>query len=502
MPNIQLKFKTITAGNLSQLVGGGTYTETSTNLSVTSKGVNLYSVDTSALRALDILSINSVTLHMEAETSRNGINLYYGYFRYSAFTGDAGTLKAEGETDRFTSTNKNASNNPFNENLGYWTIDDLIINDTILVSIEPRFYSTLSTKYTLTNFYIDIDYTIRTYETCIYNTSGSIGQRGGSITLNRLSMSTTTTITDYTYLKCVLGETLIMQASPSPGFKFDHWERANSSESSILSYDSIFTRTLTRDDIFYETDAIGNPSMIFNYSAVYTPICVTYDTLFSFKRWADFEIYRSDNYCISDKTDTGFSLYAPIDDTYTKESFRFPVTPGKTYTIEYEHTGTETGADNEVFVFYYTATSIAWDSFDSAIASKFNFTVPEGHFWASIRCDSNTAGGTVTYNNFRVYPAEHTYMSTTVPAIDRTDTFEWSMPIPVRPGYTFKGWNTDPAGNGTYHTTSDTWPTEDLILYSQWSLENVYAGDKKVSAYVGTIPVKEIYVGITKVFEL
>ena len=80
-------------------------------------------------------------------------------------------------------------------------------------------------------------------------------------------------------------------------------------------------------------------------------------------------------------------------------------------------------------------------------------------------------------------------MSDTVSAAERTDIGAWSMPKPIRDGYTFKGWNTKPDGSGTVYTASSGFPVEDTTLYSQWtenppeitSAELIYS-DKQVSA--------------------
>lgn len=89
-------------------------------------------------------------------------------------------------------------------------------------------------------------------------------------------------------------------------------------------------------------------------------------------------------------------------------------------------------------------------------------------------------------------------MSNTVDESERVDYGLWSMPTPVRSGYEFIGWNTEPDGGGTAYTSESTFPTDDLTLYSQWKdMSKVYCGTKKVSVYCGTQKVS-VYCGTVK----
>lgn len=108
---------------------------------------------------------------------------------------------------------------------------------------------------------------------------------------------------------------------------------------------------------------------------------------------------------------------------------------------------------------------------------------------------NTTTGSKVTYSNFVMCPVDYEYMLTTLPASKRAQSGKWNMPTPTRKGYKFKGWNTQPNGSGTTYTSNMSFPTEDLVLYSQWEqVANVFVGSRLVDVYVGNRLV-DVYIG-------
>lgn len=244
------------------------------------------------------------------------------------------------------------------------------------------------------------------------------------------------------------GSSVTISATPKAGYKFVKWNDGNTSAS----------RTVT---------VTANAT----YTATFIPIFVTYDSIFSFSKWKEKGISASTRGTISNITDTGFTMTASIDDAYTVYSHIFPVEAGKTYTLEFEATGGASSTSFESFVFFHSSSSdYSWSALKNSYANKWNFTVPDGYSWASIRVDANLSGETITYNNFRIYPTDYSYMGSTVSAANRSDIAAWSIPTPTRSNYTFLGWYTQPNGGGTKYTASSTYPSDDLTLYSSWKI--------------------------------
>lgn len=76
-----------------------------------------------------------------------------------------------------------------------------------------------------------------------------------------------------------------------------------------------------------------------------------------------------------------------------------------------------------------------------------------------------------------------------------------TLSTPSREGYAFKGWYTGENGTGDKVDSTDSFP-KGLTVYSAWRINDVY-GRASLSKenYVGDTPVKEIYRGMTKVYE-
>lgn len=215
-------------------------------------------------------------------------------------------------------------------------------------------------------------------------------------------------------------------------------------------------------------------------TAMYRPaIYVTYDTIFSYLKWKEYQTITGSGSTVSNITNTGFTLKANRNDAYTNDSHRFPfpiANVGSQYTIEYEKTG---AANTEAFVFFHKDANTSWDSLNNGggtATPKFNFTVTSGDTYGSLRTDVNVNGETANFSNFRIYPTNYSYMSTSLPATHRSDCETWSMTNPnARTGYTFKEWNTKPNGTGTKYTSSSIFPTSDLVLYSIWTINKYKA---------------------------
>lgn len=240
------------------------------------------------------------------------------------------------------------------------------------------------------------------------------------------------------------GATATLTATPKSGYKFASWNDGNTSA----------TRTVT---------VTGNAT----YTAYFVPVYVIYDSIFSFKRWADTNLVSWTLMNISNVTDTGFTGTSLVDDAYTLESQPLiPVEQGKQYIVAFDRSQ----GGHELFVFHCDASG-AWGELDYlGDATLQIFTAKTNYI--SIRVDIVGAGREITFSNFRIYPYGYEYMKDSVPAAERTDVASWSMPTPTRAGYNFLGWNTKPDGSGTTYTSSSAFPTDDLILYSQWKANN------------------------------
>lgn len=124
--------------------------------------------------------------------------------------------------------------------------------------------------------------------------------------------------------------------------------------------------------------------------------------------------------------------------------------------------------------------------------------------YVSFNITNYLTGSKVTYSDFVLYPYDtlnnaYDYMETSLTQNQRVNSGKWDMPTPVRENYYFTGWNTKIDGSGVKYTSNSPYPTEDLVLYSQWSknpVSNVYVGNAPMDVYVGTTPV-DVYVGTT-----
>lgn len=246
------------------------------------------------------------------------------------------------------------------------------------------------------------------------------------------------------------GKTATLTAVPDSGYRFVKWQEDNSTEnprSFTVTGDATYTAVFEVDKIY-----------------------IIYDSLFSFKRWKDTNLASNSLISVSDVTDIGFKGTALVDDAYTNECRPLiPVQIGKEYTIEFD----ASGGGFECFVFNCDVNG-AWESSNPMFTmqtntKKFNFVSVTNYI--SIRCDVVGTGTVVNFSNFRIYPSDCPYMSNTLSAEERTDLNAWSMPTPIRKGYEFLGWYTQPNGGGTKYTSSSAFPTSDLVLYSHWKIQ-------------------------------
>lgn len=282
------------------------------------------------------------------------------------------------------------------------------------------------------------------------------------------------------------GKTVTLTAIPSNGYKFVSWSDGNTDAS----------RTIT---------VTGNAT----YTATFAPNpYITYDSVFSFKKWKDSGISGS-NATVLAITDISFTLTSNDGALEgTSSSPYFPVEPGKSYTIDIDISG----SNWDIYIFFCDADG-NWIDFADGPTNRFSYDTDWGNTFtapnkdsvvkAQIRCDANGSNNVVSFSNFRIYPAEYGYMSNSVPANERTDTDSWSIPTPTREGYTFLGWFTEPIG-GTQYNSNSAFPTTDLVLYSQWKLNKInqiYIGNQLISEiYIGTQPVKAVYIGTQKIY--
>lgn len=251
---------------------------------------------------------------------------------------------------------------------------------------------------------------------------------------------------------------LTLNPATKSGYKFVGWSYTNNSGGSFTVSADGYTE-------YYYGTIDGATDTLF---AIWEPIYITYDSIFNFQKWKDKGI-TSDNGVVSNISDIGFEFTASADDAYTRESPAFPVTKGQNYTLECN----VTGGPFQIFVFNCPTLNGDWGNMPAG--QQFTYKDNETKFefsaltdYITIRCDSVGTGTAVTFENIRIYPSEFAYMSTTVSSQKRHNTAEWNMPTPVREGYLFVGWNAMPEGKGEYITAESDFPTNDIVLYSQW----------------------------------
>lgn len=273
------------------------------------------------------------------------------------------------------------------------------------------------------------------------------------------------------------GTNATLRAIPNNGYKFVKWSDGNTSASRTITVTGNATYTA-----YFELDKIY----------------VTFDSIFNFDKWKDSGITSGNTATISNITNTGFSITANASDSYTNNSHLFTVTPNTNYILEYDAVGN--GHEAYVFCDGKVVAGRFWNTTNGVL----RFTVPSDCTTIAIRCDSNVSGNTIDYSNIRIYPADYSYMSNSVTATNRSCVNSWNFPTPTRTGYDFLGWNTKPDGSGTTYNSSSSFPTSDLVLYSQWKISKInkiYIGTSQPkSIYVGTSEVKAVYVGTTKVY--
>ena len=242
------------------------------------------------------------------------------------------------------------------------------------------------------------------------------------------------------------------------------------------------------------------------YLAIFEPVYVMYDSIFCYQKWKHNGITANKGY-ITNVTNSGFTLTSEEDVSEgTASSCYFQVENGKSYKVDIDIDG-----DNWDIYFFFCNKDGVWSEYFSDSENRFSsngsgnssrvFTIPDDTdiVKAQIRCDANGSSNTVSFNNFKVYPAECSYMESTLSSEDSCNAVSWDIPVPVRDGYTFVGWNTDVGGNGVMYSSESDYPLYDLVLYSQWkALSKIYIGTKKITAvYCGTKKVS-VYCGTQK----
>lgn len=249
------------------------------------------------------------------------------------------------------------------------------------------------------------------------------------------------------------GTALTMSAHPYAGYKFVQWSDGVTSAVRVVS-------------------VTGNAT----YTAQFRPIYISYDSVFSYKMWADTNLVTWDLMQIVNKTDTGFTGKALVEDSYTIESRPLiDLTGVNRWTFKCD----TSSSDFEIFLFNCDASG-AWADFNYTRSNEISINNVKGYL--SIRCDIVGTGKEVTFSNFRLYPEQYPYMSNSVTAAERTGRGGQAMPTPTRVGYTFTGWNTKPDGTGTTYTVSNL-PTDDIVLYSQWTVKTFKVTFKDDNGY-------------------
>ena len=289
-------------------------------------------------------------------------------------------------------------------------------------------------KVVMSDFQLSVDYTVRTYTISAICEPLEGGTVSGGGTYEHNSTATLTAI-------------------PASGYKFVRWSGGPTTPSMNVKVTANMTLT-----------------------AIFEPVYVTYDTIFSFKKWKDIGIVSS-NSIVSNISDTGFTLTSNNGVSEgTASSPYFSVEPGESYRVDIDISGNNW----DVYIFFCDIDG-NWIDFEDGPTNRFSSNTNWGNTFtapnkaevvkAFIRVDANGADNTVTYDNFRIFSSNYNYMSDSVSAIERTDAILWSMPTPTRNGYKFLGWYTQFNGGGSKYTSSSTFPTTDLVLYSHWELQ-------------------------------
>ncbi len=226
-----------------------------------------------------------------------------------------------------------------------------------------------------------------------------------------------------------------------------------------------------------KTYTISDIAITIDYTLPYG--YVSFDSAFPVLKWKDIGIESGTHLSISNITDTGFRA-TNIDgngDAYTNRSPKFKLTEGKTYHFV---CAADNGSSYDIYVFdsdisngngYANATGAKSNIAPTGTRKReFDFTVRSGYPWIMIRCDVDTLGEYVDFDNFRVYPADEIFRRSTVKKDYRViKDGVWTFPeTPKREGYDFLGWADD---NGNYYTASSAFPTTDLVLWSQWAIK-------------------------------
>ena len=112
--------------------------------------------------------------------------------------------------------------------------------------------------------------------------------------------------------------------------------------------------------------------------------------------------------------------------------------------------------------YYFTGWNTASNGSGSNFASSANFTMPAAN---------TTLFATWVLNTYNVsYNANGGSGAPTSQTTDGSGNVTTSNTTPTRPGYTFNGWNTAPAGGGTSRAPGSTWaPSGNMVLYAQWT---------------------------------
>ena len=221
-------------------------------------------------------------------------------------------------------------------------------------------------------------------------------------------------------------------------------------------------------------------------------VYVTYDNCFNHLQWFHKGLKETG---ITEKTSTSHT----IEQSGSTTSVQTPLFKVKTGSYYYRFDFTSNVSNPNIYCTVYIY-DINQELVDSGkvlyYASGINARI-EAYEDCYLQFDivNTTTGSKVTYSNFVMCPVDYEYMLTTLPASKRAQSGKWNMPTPTRKGYEFKGWNTQPDGSGTTYTSNMSFPTEDLVLYSQWEqVANVFVGNRLVDVYVGN-RLADVYIG-------
>lgn len=295
------------------------------------------------------------------------------------------------------------------------------------------------------------------------------------------------------------------------------------------SFQGWFTGENGTGSLFNKDTVLGSSVTVYSHWKKKDYVDTNYDNLFSFCDWyysrsgsgAIVEGSNSGNISADINTGTITVNSAGTGAIYTQYGLWLPhyfirVEPNQQYIFEYnafDNNGAVTSGI-QAFVFFTNENEEnvevpgkpGWYFEMTDTGKHIEFTTPSNCTRVCFRLGINSGVGTrtVKFNKIalRKKSFDYEYSGFTSVRVKQTQgELVSTVLIPAREGYEFKGWYT--GENGTGQKVDYNYRIYDSIsVYSAWRINDVY-GRASLSKenYVGDTPVKEIYRGMTKVYE-